>query len=99
MWVLLIVGHDDASADATFLYVNNTIYGNVRNVQTWNKAGDKFKVALLNADRFAHGNALADVPAVDDHAVARPDARRESAKATRPTLPTARTPRTASAAS
>ncbi len=50
----------DPSADATFLYVNNTIYGNVRNVATWSKAGDKFKVALLNADRFPHGYMAVD---------------------------------------
>lgn len=50
----------DPSADATFLYVNNTIYGNVRNVTTWNRAGDTFKVALLNADRFAHGYMAVD---------------------------------------
>lgn len=50
----------DASADATFLYVNNTIYGNVRNATTWNQAGDKFKVALLNADHFPHAYMAVD---------------------------------------
>lgn len=50
----------DAGVDATFLYVNNTIYGNVRTVTTWSKAGDKFKVTLLNGDHFAHGYMAVD---------------------------------------
>ena len=50
----------DPTADATFFYVNNTMYGDVRNVERWSDPGAVFKVALLNGDRFAHAYMAVD---------------------------------------
>ncbi len=45
----------DPDADATLLYVNNTIYGSISNFPKWTRRPQTFKVTLLNGDHFVHG--------------------------------------------
>jgi hypothetical protein len=50
----------DPKSDLTLLYVNNTIYGELRDggytsFPDWRRRGDKAKLTLLNGDYFPHG--------------------------------------------
>lgn len=50
----------DPTADATLLFVNNTIYGSTRTVGAWSEAGQQVNVTLLNGDAFAHAYMAVD---------------------------------------
>lgn len=60
----------DPNADMTVLFLNNTIYGQVRGHVSdaevrlepdfWNKRGDQVKVQLLNGDYYLHAYVLVD---------------------------------------
>ncbi len=50
----------DPKSDLTLLYVNNTIYGQLRTggyveFPDWRRRGDMLKLTLLNGDYFPHG--------------------------------------------
>jgi|GEM_PF-2350063 len=50
----------DPKSDLTLLYVNNTIYGELRDggytsFPDWRRRGDMVKITLLNGDYFPHG--------------------------------------------
>ncbi len=50
----------DKATDLTMLYVNNTIYGQLRKgglveMPEWRRRGDVVKITLLNGDYFPHG--------------------------------------------
>lgn len=50
----------DPKSDITLLFVNNTIYGELRDggyarIPDWRRRGDLVKVTLLNGDYFPHG--------------------------------------------
>ncbi len=50
----------DRASDLTLLYVNNTIYGQLRDggatdLLAWRNRGDQVRVTLINGDYFPHG--------------------------------------------
>ncbi len=52
----------DTTANATLFYVNNTLYGNIKKLDSgdWTSRGWTYKVAILNGDHFDHAYVNVD---------------------------------------